>query len=1083
MSQKIIKYTTGLLRSLNLKSGTISNDLIKHVNLLTINAKRSAHRCFRRGTRAGVHVKNMQSRIPLITRPNLIDLGATSSERKRSNTGMMILKDLNTERQSGKGRGKSKWDTNSGIHYDLLRPLKKTEYILDNTKHMSLCLVNAQSVVNKMDILLHFLTTEGLDICAVTETWVRDVNVGIIKASAGRAGFRIIQASRKSRQGGGLAVLVKKSVNLKLIESGELDSFEYLLVSARHESSLFHMALIYRPPYSENHRVTTEKFFEEFPEFISNTLSKYSQIILLGDFNIHINCESDACSQRFTSIMNSFNLKQHVTIPTHKSGNTLDFIITKAESSLTLTAPRSEDFLSDHCFITSVLNFVKPTLQKKEIEFRSIKKLDAEKFAKDTENLVMLLNDIKDLQELSDSLDEGLRKILDKHAPVKRRSITVRDKVPWFDETASNLKSQKRASERRWRKDPSDQNWTMYKKVKTDYNHYLKSQKETYVNDEIKACEGDTRKLFSIVNSFTGVSVENPLPEASSDKALTDGFAKYFLNKIETIRKSFDQVTPFEPVPVNCETFQAFTAVTEEEVRTLISSAKSTTCLSDVWPTTLLKRFLPVLLPLITKLVNMSLSDGIFLTKWKKAMVKPLIKKANLDHVYVNYRPVSNLSFISKITERVVNNQFQCHIQKNSLLPDYQSSYRTNYSTETTLLRLTDDIWQSMEQGQVTAMVALDLSAAFDTVNHEILCNVLQNRFGITNTALKWTKEYLKDRCFQVQIRNALSEPVYINYSVPQGSILGPVFFNCYAATLDDYTHDREASLSGYADDHALIYSFKPGADSETKTVASLEQTISQVREWMRVNHLKMNDKKTEYIVFGGKQQRQKCVHSSLHVGDDDVPASDTIKYLGATLDEQLSFKKHIEVKCLVASRNIYRIMKLKRYLSEASMKTLMSALVLSHFDYLNSLFTGLPDCTIQPMQRLQNTAAKVATGARKFDSATNARFKLHWLPIRQRCIYKTLVITYKALHSMAPDYLANRLVSRTYSKDTRASSVDVCTLVSTVNKRKTFADRGFTTLAPEQWNKLPVPIRNCDSLESFKKALKTYLFQGAYNC
>lgn len=694
---------------------------------------------------------------------------------------------------------------------------------------------------------------------------------------------------------------------------------------------------------------------------------------------------------------------------------------------------------------------------------------------------VIINNDHEDISTLSNNLDEGLTEILDRHAPLKRKTVIIRNKVPWFDDKALILKHQKRASERRWKKYRTDKNWEEYKKRKWDYHQHLKTQKEKFINDEVKVCEGDAHKLFAVIKSLTGVSSDNPLPEASSDKALAEGFTDFFSNKIETIRESFNQVTPFEPNPVDCEMLSEFQPVTEAELHKLIVSAKPTTCMLDVWPTTLLKRFLHVLLPVLTRLVNGSLSDGIFLAKWKKAVVKPLIKKSNLDHVYMNYRPVSNLSFLSKIIEKVVNNQLQSHIQTNCLLPDYQSSYRANYSTETVLLKLCDDIWQSMERGNATSMVALDLSAAFDTVNHSILCSVLEKRFGIKGTALEWTKEYLKDRCFQVQINSVLSDPININYSVPQGSILGPVFFTCYAATLDEYTHDRVASLSGYADDHALTDSFKPGDENEMNTVKSLEGTVSDVRDWMNVNHLKMNDKKTEYIIFGNKQQRRKCFHSSVLVGNEYVPAVDSMKYLGANLDEQLTFKKHIATKCSVAACNLYKIIKLKRYLSDMSMKTLMSALVLSHFDYLNSLFVGLAESTIRPMQRLQNTAAKVATGARKYDSATKARIQLHWLPIRQRCIYKMLVITYKALHGMAPEYLTNKLIIKSYYKNTRASDCNACTLVSPFNKKKTFADKGFSTLAPKNWNTLPAKIRNCETLDLFKKSLKTHLFRLAY--
>ena len=150
-------------------------------------------------------------------------------------------------------------------------------------------------------------------------------------------------------------------------------------------------------------------------------------------------------------------------------------------------------------------------------------------------------------------------------------------------------------------------------------------------------------------------------------------------------------------------------------VYNLINQSKSTTCESDIWPTPLLKC-------MITRLLNLSLSERIFLDRWKRAIVKTLIKKTNLDTIFSNYRPINNLSFLSKILQKVVQLQLGNHIDEQKLLPDYQSSYRT---TETALLKVTDDIWKAMKRQEVTSMVALDLSAAFDTVNHQILCDVL----------------------------------------------------------------------------------------------------------------------------------------------------------------------------------------------------------------------------------------------------------------------------------------------------------------------------------------------------------------------
>ena len=208
--------------------------------------------------------------------------------------------------------------------------------------------------------------------------------------------------------------------------------------------------------------------------------------------------------------------------------------------------------------------------------------------------------------------------------------------------------------------------------------------------------------------------------------------------------------------------------------------------------------------------MNLSLSEGIFLDRWNRAIVKPLIRKTNLDTIFSNYRPINNLSFLSKILEKVVQLQLRNHIDEQKLLPDYQStsSYRTNYSTETA----SDDIWRAMERQEVTSMVALDLNEAFDTVNHQILCDVLEKRFAVTENALQWTKSYLENRVFHVQVGKSMSAPVTINYSVHQGSILGPFLLVMQLHSM---------TLSGYADDHSLMDSFRPG-DGNSERECSL---------------------------------------------------------------------------------------------------------------------------------------------------------------------------------------------------------------------------------------------------------------------
>ena len=230
-------------------------------------------------------------------------------------------------------------------------------------------------------------------------------------------------------------------------------------------------------------------------------------------------------------------------------------------------------------------------------------------------------------------------------------------------------------------------------------------------------------------------------------------------------------------------------------------------CELDVVPTNVLKQCLDALVPPITKFVNLSLTSGSFPYDWKVAKVRPLLKKPGLDLIESNYRPVFNLSFISKLVEKCMLDQLNEHCALHHLMPDYQSAYRQHFSCETALVRLCSDILWSMEQQKVTALVTVDLSAAFDTVDHDILLNVLNKYYGITGTALKWFESYLRPRGLQVSINNDLSSIKDLTFSVPQGSCAGPVLYSLYAATLQEVI-PATVAIHGYADDHAFKSSF-----------------------------------------------------------------------------------------------------------------------------------------------------------------------------------------------------------------------------------------------------------------------------------
>ena len=295
--------------------------------------------------------------------------------------------------------------------------------------------------------------------------------------------------------------------------------------------------------------------------------------------------------------------------------------------------------------------------------------------------------------------------------------------------------------------------------------------------------------------------------------------------------------------------FPSFHSVSQQEVRKIIISSKPTTCSLDPIPTPLLIQFLDQLLPTITTIINNSLLSGSFPDSFKTAVVKPLLKKSSLDpNVLKNYRPVSNLSFLSKVLEKVILKQLFEYLNTHSLLSPNQSAYRPAHSTETALLKVTNDIRTALDKGDVTFLTLLNLSAAFDTIDHSLLFHILSYTYGISGTALSWIQSYLTNRTQSVTIESFSSSSSPLFFGVPQGSVLGPILFIMYTQPLHSLIQSHSILDQSFADDTQLYKSCKP---KDTKqTLQSMQTCIADVKSWMTQHKLKLNDDKTEALLI-----------------------------------------------------------------------------------------------------------------------------------------------------------------------------------------------------------------------------------------
>jgi hypothetical protein len=236
--------------------------------------------------------------------------------------------------------------------------------------------------------------------------------------------------------------------------------------------------------------------------------------------------------------------------------------------------------------------------------------------------------------------------------------------------------------------------------------------------------------------------------------------------------------------------------------------------------------------------------------------------------------------------------QFIEHLSKNNLHDKRQSAYKKYHSTETLLTKVHNDVIYSMSKGEVVMLVLLDLSAAFDTVDHEILLNRLQSRLGIDGTVLQWFKSYLSERTQAVVVNDTFSNPANLTCGVPQGSKLGPVLFNAYIAPLSEIAEKHRIEDEKYADDEQLILSFKPSCLDQYNAINRMEKCIDEIRKFLPTNKLCNNSEKTEFLLVGNANLLNKLTFHSIQVGMNKITAVDKVKNLGVLFDKHMTMEK-----------------------------------------------------------------------------------------------------------------------------------------------------------------------------------------------
>ena len=530
-----------------------------------------------------------------------------------------------------------------------------------------------------------------------------------------------------------------------------------------------------------------------------------------------------------------------------------------------------------------------------------------------------------------------------------------------------------------------------------------------------------------------------------------------------------------------------FTPVTPTEVTQLLNSMSNKSSPLDYIPTYLLKSCASTFSILISHLANLSFDQATFPSKFKHALIAPLLKKPGLSGSDPsNFRTISNLNTICKILKRLALKRLFPHISLSPSFFPLQSAYCKFHSTETALLKLTNDILDSIDHGKISILAALDMSATFDTLDHVTLLHRLEHTFGLSGCVISWIHSYLSECSSHVEVDTSSSSPTPSPTGYPQGSVLGPLLFVVYIPDLECHSANKNTTVSfhQYADDT------QQHIDTNSSTLATqvttLESCTIKVNDWLLQNGLHLNPSKPEAIAFFNPRSKPLATLAesiqSISVAGSPIKLQSSIKSLGVPLDSKMSFDKHVSEVCRASYFHIRALHHIRSSLTTDATKTVASAIVGSRLDYCNSLLAGRSVQNLSRLQLVQDTLARVVAQKPRYCHITPVLIDLHWLPVRRRIEFKIATTAFKVLHYQQPSYLAEILPRYTPSRSLRSSAS--ATISVPLRKISMVFSKSFSSVASSIWNKLPGHLSSVPTLPAFRKHLKYqyHLFLQVYN-
>ena len=914
-------------------------------------------------------------------------------------------------------------------------------------------------------IRLFLASRSFFHVIAATETKLGDViDDSLIELES----YNLFRRDRNTR-GGGVALFIHKSLSATVLcssagsWSGKPGLPEYLFCEiASTTCPPIFVGVVYRPPHAP---------FLAHSEFVPNLttyMHNYSTKVILGDFNADLLSESDdAKFLRSLFEDNSLSIVPYgATHHTSTSNTWLDLCLVDSNDILTDCWKTDVPFIDGHDLITATLksSLSKPVL--KDFTYRDFKNVDKNgliDFLKAVDCAICKGDD--ELEVRLNCLYKHLHEAVSLYVPLKTLK-QCKGYYPWFTPVHRQLITERNRLYRRYKRSKLPADLQLYRQSRDKAHEVIETAKLLYFQDRLTKLT-DSGQIWKELSNLGICTRSTGSSHPFSSDALniyfagvaSDPFAPSVLDYIDSLPCDEDYFPVF-----------TFTAVSLGEVESVIRLSTSQARGHDGIPQSIVLAALPILGPLLVNIYNDSIKNSIFPSIWKRSLVVAL-NKTSSPRTMGDIRPISLLCFLSKVLERIIHQQLYNYLDSRSLINDYQTGFRKGHSTQTALLKLSDDIRLGMDQRCVTMLLLFDFSKAFDTVCHVTLLRKLHEA-RLSNAAVRWFASYLSGR-EQAVIDNEGNHSTFIslNTGVPQGSVLGPLLFCIY---INDISANFDSCVSHliYADDLQLYVRFPL---TELERYADLMSTYAEhVLHWATVNSLKLNVNKTKAMIIGSYFYINKLsdmATSGIVLNHTLIKFESCVRNLGVWFDHKLNWKAHVTSVCKKANSLLYRLNYFRKSTNFKLRKHLIETLLFPLVDYCSLVYLDISAELDLKLQRVINSGIRYIYGVRKSEHISPYRRSLGWMTTKGRRDYFTVSLLFKILRFKTPSYLYCMYQMAQPGRPTRGD-VKPLTLPPS---HSTFLDGSFHHTAIKLWNNIPAQYRNCNSLPLFKTLISSH--------